>query len=136
MSRRPDPNDWMWAQACQMMEEAGRMHRAFFRLAASERTQAAWEPPVDVLEDEHELVIVVAMPGVDPRRINVSSYPGVLVVSAERAPALGSSRHAVRQLEIPYGKFERRIPLPAGLLELVSNEMTDGCLVLRLRKAG
>ena len=126
----------MWAQACEMMEQAGRMHRAFFRLSASPQAQAAWEPPVDVLENEDELVIVAAMPGVHPDRVTVTSQPGMLIVGGERAAAFGSSRHAVRQLEIPYGRFERRIPLPPGPLRLVSNELIDGCLVLRLRKAG
>ncbi|HYC37022.1 MAG TPA: Hsp20/alpha crystallin family protein [Usitatibacter sp.] len=136
MARRPDPADWMWAQACEMLSQAERMHRQFFHLGAAERAQAAWQPPVDVLEDDQEVVIVVAMPGVDPQRIAVSSYPGVLVVSGERAAAFGGPRHLVRQLEIPYGRFERRIALPDGPLQLVSNEMIDGCLVLRLRKAG
>jgi HSP20 family protein len=40
----------------------------------------------------------------------------------------------VRQLEIPYGAFERRIPLPPGRLEAGNPELTHGCLVLRLRK--
>ena len=31
--RGTDPADWMWAQACDMLEEAQRMHRRFFRLA-------------------------------------------------------------------------------------------------------
>jgi hypothetical protein len=50
--RRTDAGDWMWAQACDMLEEAERMHRRFFRLAPATATQAAWEPPVDVFEDE------------------------------------------------------------------------------------
>ena len=29
------PTDWMWAQACEVIDEAERMHRQFFRLAAS-----------------------------------------------------------------------------------------------------
>jgi predicted component of type VI protein secretion system len=51
MSSR-NSTDWMWSQACELIEEAERMHRQFFRLASSERTQAVWEPPVDVFEDE------------------------------------------------------------------------------------
>jgi hypothetical protein len=43
-------------------------------------------------------------------------------------------RHRVRQLEIPYGYFERRIRLPHPRLEAVSRELTHGCLILRLRK--
>ncbi len=124
----------MWAQACDLIEEAERLHRRFFRLSASERTLALWEPPVDVFEDERELVIVVAMPGVPAERVQVSHEPGVLVVRGQRP--LPFAAHAVRQLEIPYGAFERRIPLPHGLLEVGPPELTHGCLVLRLRKRG
>jgi HSP20 family molecular chaperone IbpA len=37
-------------------------------------------------------------------------------------------------LEIPYGAFERRIPLPQGRLEIGPPELVQGCLTLRLRK--
>jgi HSP20 family molecular chaperone IbpA len=137
MPRRKDPNDWMWAQACDFIEQAERMHRQFFRLAASARPQAAvWEPPVDVFEDEDEVVVVVALPGVVAENVQLLSEPGALVVRAERPlPLARGSRHKVRQLEIPYGSFERRIPLPWPRLEAVSRELTHGCLILRLRKA-
>ena len=68
MSRRPDPSDFMWAHACELMAQAERMHQQFFRLSNSARTQASWEPPVDVFEDEREVVIIIAMPGV-PREM-------------------------------------------------------------------
>jgi HSP20 family molecular chaperone IbpA len=134
MSRKIDPTDWMWAQAFDVMARAERMHRQFFRLTSSARVQALWEPPVDVFEDERELVIVVAMPGVPAERVEVTSEPGVLVVRGERLLPFANSRKLVRQLEIPYGYFERRIPLPAMRLEGSTRELTDGCLILRLRK--
>lgn len=135
MSRRPDPNDWMWAHACGLLEQAERMHRQFFRLTSSGRSEATWEPPADVFEDAHEVVIVVALPGVAAERVELVVEPDALVVRAERPLPVSGSRHAVRQLEIPYGIFERRIVLPRGRLELGSRELTHGCLVLRLRKA-
>jgi HSP20 family molecular chaperone IbpA len=125
----------MWAHAVDLMARAEHMHRQFFRLASSARTQAVWEPPIDVFEDEHEFVIVVAMPGVVEERVEVTSEPGELVVRAERPVPFAGSRQAVRQLEIPYGLFERRIPLPDARLEFASRELTHGCLILRLRKA-
>jgi len=45
------------------------------------------------------------------------------------------ARGAVRRLEIPYGHFERRIPLSNLQLEAGTREFRDGCLILRLRKA-
>jgi len=135
MSSR-DPTDWMWAQACDFIAQAERMHRQFFRLAASPRTQAVWEPPVDMFEDEREIVVVVALPGVSAERVEVTSEPGALVVRAESPLPFAGSRRVVRRLEIPYGWFERRIPLPEVRLEAGTRELADGCLILRLRKTG
>jgi HSP20 family protein len=128
------PDDWMWAQACELIERAERMHRQFFRLAGSLRARAIWEPPVDVFEDEHEIVVVVALPGVPIDRIEVSTEAGELVVRAERCLPTAGLHRAVRRLEIPHGYFERRIPLPAARLEAGTRELQDGCLFLRLRK--
>ena len=130
------PTDWMWAQAFDVIEEAERMHRQFFRLTASERTQAVWEPPVDVFEDERELIIVVALPGVTAERVKVTIEAHVLVVRAESPLRFAGSRRAVRRLEIPYGYFERRIALPDVRLENGTPELVDGCLILRMRKLG
>jgi HSP20 family protein len=124
----------MWAEACQMLEHAERMHRRFFHLAASERAQAVWEPPVDVFEDERDIVIVVALPGVPADRVAITIEAGELVVRAERRLSFAGARCAVRRLEIPYGHFERRIRLPETCREVEARELTDGCLVLRLRK--
>ena len=134
MNRRTDPTEWMWTQACDLIDQAERMHRQFFRLAASPGAEATWTPPMDVFEDEHEVAIVVALPGVAAEDVEVAAERGALVVRAERALPFAGSRHAVRQLEIPYGYFERRVPLPAGRFDALAHELTHGCLLVRLRK--
>jgi HSP20 family molecular chaperone IbpA len=40
----------------------------------------------------------------------------------------------IYRLEIPYGRFERRIALPAGQYELVDRRLEQGCLTLGLRR--
>ena len=132
--RKTDPADWMWAQACDLLDEAERLHRRFFRLNETPRSQPAWEPPVDMFEDEHELIIVAAMPGVTADRVHVIQEPEALVIRGERPLPFAGRRVAVRQLEIPYGAFERRIPLPRSRVEAGAPELAHGCLVLRLRK--
>jgi HSP20 family protein len=128
------PTDWMWAQACEVIDEAERMHRQFFRLAASTRTRVTWEPPVDVFEDELEVVVLVALPGVPPHGVEVTAEADELVVRAERSLPFAASPRALRRLEIPYGYFERRIRLPGARLETGTREVRDGCLILRLSK--
>ncbi|HMO44497.1 MAG TPA: Hsp20/alpha crystallin family protein [Rubrivivax sp.] len=134
MSYSNDPAAWMWRQACELIDQAERLQRQFFRLGTPERAQATWEPPVDVFENEREIVMVVAMPGVAVERVQVLSEAGTLVVRGVRPLPFIDSRQRVRQLEIPYGAFERRIALPPGRLKLDPPESIQGCLVLRLQK--
>jgi HSP20 family molecular chaperone IbpA len=129
-----NPTDLMWAQAFDLIEQAERMHRQFFRLGASARPQAVWEPPIDVFEDEREVVIVVALPGVPPDRVEVIAESTSLVVRAQCLLPFADSQRAVRRLEIPYGYFERRVALPDVRLEAGTRESRDGLLILRLRK--
>lgn len=134
MSKQDDPTGWMWAYACEVIVKAERLQRQFFQPSASQRALAAWEPPADVFEDEREIVIVVAMPGVAAERVQVTHESGALVVRGVRPLSHSVSGHRMRQLEIPYGAFERRIPLPPGRLEIGPPELAQGCLTLRLRK--
>lgn len=129
-----NPTDWMWAQACGLLEQAEHMHRQFFQLSTADRSRAIWEPPVDVFEDDHEIVVVVALPGVARDSIEISTHGGTLVVRAQSHAPFLASRGAVRRLEIPYGLFERRIALPAVGIQDGRRELRDGCLILRLRK--
>jgi HSP20 family molecular chaperone IbpA len=124
----------MWSQACDLLQQAERMHRQFFRLGASPREQVVWEPPVDVFEDEENVIIMVALPGVPSEQVAVSFADGALVVRAERRIPRGSTPFAVRRLEIPYGYFERRIPLPCTRFEAGTPEFVNGCLMLILHK--
>lgn len=131
MPRRNDPAQWMWAQAVDFIDQAERMHRQFFRLGSTAEA-ALWQPPVDVFEDERQVIVVVALPGVAAQDIELATQPGALVVRARRALPFAGERLRLRQLEIPHGWFERRVDLPQAPLELASHELTHGCLVVRL----
>lgn len=127
-----DPKQWMWAEACELLDRAERIHRQFFQLAAS---QAAWEPPVDVYETAEHFVILIALPGVPPDQIQVGvEEGGALVVSGQRQLPAEAREAAIYRLEIPNGAFRRRIELPVGRFRLDQQQVSNGCLVLRLRK--
>ena len=134
MATRHDADQRMWAQACELIAEAERLQRQFFRLAVHS-APATWEPPIDVFEDEREIVVVVAMPGVAAERVEVAHEAGALVVRGTRPVPFQGARGRLRQLEIPYGAFERRIALPPGQFEVGRPEIAQGCLLLRLRKS-
>lgn len=129
-----NPTSWMWEEACDLLEQAERLHRQFFRLSTSRRARPVWEPPVDVYEDEREIIIVVALPGVSAERIEVTIEMNTLVIRAESSMPFGRPDCEIHRLEIPYGYFERRIDLPAVRLETGTRELGNGCLILSLRK--
>ncbi len=124
----------MWTEACQLIEQAERLHRAFFRPSAARGARAAWEPPVNVFEDDERYVIIVALPGVAPECVEVLADSSSIVVRASCDVPFAPTARTVRRLEIPYGYFERRIQLPAVPFEVVQREMVNGCLLLNLRK--
>jgi HSP20 family protein len=129
-----DPRNWMWAEACAMIERAEQMHRQFFQPGSAAAPAASWEPPIDVFESEHDLLIVVALPGVDTQDIEISSEGAVLrVAGVRRLPAAVRGTDIVR-LEIPQGRFEGRIRLPAARWELSRSSLVNGCLLLNLTK--
>jgi HSP20 family molecular chaperone IbpA len=129
-----DPRRWMWAEACAMIERAEQMHRQFFQPGLAGAPRASWEPPVDIFESEHDLLIVVALPGVESQDIEISSEPETLLVTGVRRLPAGARGMAVQRLEIPHGRFERRIKLPAARWELGRSTLANGCLLLTLTR--
>ena len=85
-----------------------------------------------MFEAEEELAILIALPGADPRRIEVGFDRGELVVAAIRVLPEMCARSSVRRMEIPLGRFERRIQLPPNKYELRERRLIEGCLNLRL----
>ncbi|UEX79827.1 Hsp20/alpha crystallin family protein [Spiribacter halobius] len=124
----------MWADACEMLDRAERLRRQFFRPASGAAT-SVWEPPVDVYQSADTVWLVVAMPGVSPEAIEVSVRGSELVVSGERALPAVARAGSVRRLEIPHGRFERRLTLPPGTYRLAERYWEDGCLFLGLQIA-
>src|SRR5262245_27925816 len=105
-----DSRDWMWAEACEMLGRAERLHRQFFQPVPAR--QAVWEPPVDLFETERALWVVVALPGVSSDHVEMLIQGGRLIVAGVRTLPAQARGAAIRRLEIPSGRFERHIELP------------------------
>jgi len=127
--------DWMWSEACEMLSRAERLHRDMFRPGATRARQPTWEPPVDILETDFEVLVLVALPGVNAEKVEAAIEGGELVIAGTRTypPALRTA--IIHRLELPQGRFYRRLRLPAGRYGGVHRTVTDGCLVISLQKA-
>ena len=128
-----EAESWMWSEACEMLARAERLHRQFFQLSRPRRVPV-WEPPVDVLETEREALIFVALPGVDHENAEIVIEDGELVISGERTIPPELRDALIHRLELPQGRFERRIALPVGRYDRITRTALNGCLLLRLNK--
>jgi HSP20 family protein len=130
----------MWSEACEMLARAERLHREFFRPVRSPTSAPAsvltWEPPVDVLETGREVLVLVALPGVDPDRVEVAIEGDDLVVVGTRVLPPELRTALIHRLELPQGQFARRVRLPAGSYAGVRRATVHGCLAVTLQKAG
>lgn len=127
--------DWMLSEAIGQLARAERIHRQFFRLSTTAELPApSWEPPVDVLETNEAILIFVALPGVDPQTVDTAIEGDAIVISGRRELPRELRDAHIHRLELPQGRFERRIPLPVGRYA-VSRTSTNGHLLLRLAKS-
>jgi HSP20 family protein len=133
MSRK-DPVNWMLSEAIDSLARAERLRQQFFRLqSAAGSRESSWEPPIDVLETDEEVLIFVALPGVDPEAVEAVIDNGTLVISGNRVLPAELRNARIHRIELPQGRFERRIVLPVGRYA-VSRIAVNGCIVLRLLK--
>jgi HSP20 family molecular chaperone IbpA len=129
-----NPNAQMFAEACAMLKQAEQLHRQFFG-PSSDASMACWEPPVDIFETVREVIVITAMPGVKPAAVRAEIEGTTLIVTGVRPiPAAARGANIVR-LEIPYGRFERRIAI-SSRLRLISQELENGSLKLTFTKVG
>jgi len=97
--------------------------------------ETEWQPPVEVFENAHEVVIKAALPNVDPKQVDIT-------ITNDAVTIKGSTKHAAQEdsnyyrRELRYGAFLRTVPLPT---EVKGTEATasysDGMLEVRLPKS-
>jgi HSP20 family protein len=129
-----DQKDWMWSEACEMLARAERLHQQFFQLSQTRRPPV-WEPPADVLETDREVLVLLALPGVEPERVAVVIEDGMLVVTGTRLLPPELRTATIHRMELPQGRFERRLALPSGHYDQIGRFAANGCLAVTLRKA-
>jgi HSP20 family molecular chaperone IbpA len=129
-----DPRTLMWTRACELIDQAERLHRQFFQPRVEPVRDVYWEPPVDIVETESGILVTIALPGVAAGTVKVSVDTGELSVVGLRRPSNIPRGSIVHRLEIPYGRFERRIAFPGMRFRLHESELADGNLTLRFSK--
>lgn len=95
---------------------------------------AAWNPAVDVYEDENQLKIVADLPGVDPKSIEMKIQGDMLWFKGERKPSF-SGNAKFYCAERATGPFSRSVVLPPYIsAEGVTAHCENGVLSITLPK--
>ena len=71
----------------------------------------------------------------DAERVEVVLDGNDLVVVGTRVLPAELQSATIHRLELPQGRFERRVRLPSGRYSAVSRSTVDGCLLIKLQKS-
>src|SRR5258707_1049611 len=126
---------WVWSGAGGVLARAERLDCGPFRPTRGTGVPPG-NPPVDVLETEREVLVLVALPGVEPDEIETVIEGPHLVVTGHRVFPAELATAVIHRLELPQGRFERRIRLPGGQYGTVRRAAVHGCVLITLQKTG
>jgi HSP20 family protein len=80
------------------------------RLLDSGAAAVEYTPPIDVVETESAIQILLDLPGVDPKRVDVIFSRNVLLISGEKTPVAADQADATFHIaERAFGRFARAI---------------------------
>jgi HSP20 family protein len=107
----------------------------FFNGATDEAAQraSAWLPAAEGRIEDGTYVIQLAMPGVDPKDVEVSWMDNVLTVKGERKADHDTAGKDYFVRELAYGTFQRSFQLPEGVdVAHVEAKHANGMLEVRI----
>lgn len=89
--------------------------------------------PLDVIERDNKLVVRAALPGIDPKDIDIQIEENVLTIRGETRNESESKDEKVYRREITAGRFARSVRLPEDLnLDAVDAEFQNGLVIVTL----
>jgi HSP20 family protein len=108
--------------------------REFNTLPARSLT-TAWNPSVDIFENDHNVVIKAELPGMNAADIDVKLENNVLTLKGERHFEKETKEENYHRVEREYGTFSRSFAIPTAISgDQVTAEYKDGVLKIVLPK--
>jgi HSP20 family protein len=113
-----------------------RLFEPFFRFPYMQESmgESAWNPPVDVLEENNRIIVKVEVPGIEEKNLHVTFEDGMLTVTGERQFERTEERNYHR-IERAYGSFTRSFTLPRSVDgSKIAAQYTNGVLEIEIPK--
>lgn len=96
---------------------------------------ATFVPPVDILENEHDITLQAEIPGLKQEDLSITLENNVLTIAGERKFKDEEKKDNFHRIERRYGKFTRSFTLPASVDgENVNATFENGLLNITLPK--
>jgi len=105
-----------WPELKAMQERMTRMlEMSQERVAGEPFEQGLWQPPVDIYEDDREVVVSMELPEVEQEDIDVQIQDFSLVIQGERRLEKEDQKENYQRIERGYGRFRRVFSLPTSV---------------------
>jgi HSP20 family protein len=95
-----------------LQDRMNRLFRDNYGEGQEALSTSTFAPPVDVYEDEHNVILKIEVPGIDEKDIDVRIETNLLTVHGERKFEKEEKEENFRRVERQYGSFTRSFTLP------------------------
>lgn len=125
-----------WKQQVAKFFESNENVGRAIKSMLDESVKASWQIPIDIIENDNELIMLAELPGMREEDIILEIEDGLLVISGEKKPAnYGYSDDYYYKLESNYGKFLRKFAIPLNIdNESAEANLKDGILTIKFNK--
>lgn len=112
-----------------------RLNRFFDDDSLSGKMGFHWQPKIDVLDEEKQIIVKVDIPGIDPKMIDIQFDNNTLTIKGELDTEQEDKKKNFIYYERNRGIFYRQISLPNIIDgEHISAKANNGVLVISLPK--
>ena len=128
-----------WTPKTNMMnifdEVEHMMHQAFGNSFENGSSRLAYSPLMNVNETDSDYLIMMDLPGVEKKDVDVNLSNGVLTVSGERKTSENDDEKNQIWHETTYGTFSRSLELTSDIVEeKIKAKFKDGVLNITIPK--
>ena len=121
--------------AATLHEHLNRVFGEGFGRSGEESNLTTWAPAVDILENEHELVVKADVPDVDPKDLDIRVENNILTIRGERKFQKQVNENNYLRVERSYGTFARSFSLANTVnSEAIKADYQNGVLTLNIPK--
>ena len=112
------------------------IHQAFGHSLENGSSRLSYSPLMNVSETESDYLVMMDLPGVEKKDVDVNLKNGILTVSGERKTSEKSDENNRIWHEATYGTFSRSFELTSDIVEdKIKANFKDGVLNITIPKA-